>query len=255
MRNNRLKLIASLSMMLLTAACASTGSNPADPYEDFNRATFKFNTAVDKAVLRPVSTAYRTVVPKTPRKAVRNFFRNLREPLVLMNDILQGELGRASKTFQRFVVNSTVGVGGLLNMAPKAGLEYHSEDFGQTLAVWGIGDGNFIVLPFLGPSTTRDAFGTGVDFVANPATHVAAGMNEKGLQLGLAAGEFLDLRARAHDTLEALYAEEDPYILMRSSYLQNRKFEIKNGEIERDTGEDDLFDELEDETDGEDGSN
>ncbi|GHF24044.1 hypothetical protein GCM10017044_18300 [Kordiimonas sediminis] len=206
---------------------------------------FAFNEVTHKAVLKPVAKTYETVVPEPPRKAVRNFFRNLREPWVFINDILQGEFKRAGTTFQRFVINSTVGIGGLLNISEGAGLEYHQEDFGQTLAVWGVGDGPYLVLPFLGPSSGRDAFGSGVGFFADPAAIAIDNADEEGLQLGKIGVESLDRYSRSYGLIDEVLRNKDPYLYMRIQYQQNRAFEIRNGK--RDHSEaDDIFDEIED---------
>lgn len=232
----------------LLTACASTGSSDPeinDPYEKTNRAIWGFNRTVDKAVTRPVSSAYRTVIPKAPRQGISNIYRNLTEPLSFVNNILQGDIGAAGTTLSRFVINSTIGLGGLLKASDKIGIEYQKEDFGQTLAVWGINEGPYLVLPFLGPSNGRDAVGTIGDFFGEPVNIGIAELDEKGLLLAKLTLEVIDSRARLHSTIESLYEENDPYAFARAAYRQQRDFQIRNGE--RDTSEeDDLFDTLED---------
>ena len=137
-----------------------------DPWEGFNRKMFAFNDTFDRALIVPTAKAYRAVTHKKQRKGIRNFFANLQAPVTLFNDLMQGEFGRAGDTLGRFMINSTVGFGGMGDPAERLGLAPHSEDFGQTLAVWGLDSGPFLVLPFFGPSTLRDGFGAGVDAAA-----------------------------------------------------------------------------------------
>lgn len=236
--------------LLGLSACASTPpaqlSDPVnDPYEKTNRAIFEFNTAVDKAAIRPVSSAYRAVVPKPARQGVSNIMRNLREPWVLVNDILQGKLDRAGNTLGRFLVNSTIGIAGLFKVSDSMGIPYHSEDFGQTLASWGIGQGKYMVIPFLGPSSGRDFAGFGVGFFADPTDIAIDKLDEKGAQLARLSVDVLDRRSRLHTTLDSLYEEKDPYLVARSAYLQLRAFEIRDGAKEE-VDEEDLFGDLED---------
>ena len=244
------RLFLTMMIILSVSACSTlkTGqeSGENDPLEGLNRATFAFNKGAHTYVMKPVSNTYNTVIPKTPRKVVRNFFRNLREPWVFINDILQGEFDRAGTTFSRFFINTTVGVGGLLNMSKNAGLEYHTEDFGQTLAVWGVGEGPYLILPFLGPSTARDSVGTGVGIFADPTVVAIDRLDEKGLLLGKTTAEGIDGYSRNLDAIDTLYLSQDPYVFMRTLYFQNRKHEIRNGTMDTAT-EDDFFDDLEEE--------
>ncbi|SDE20046.1 MlaA family lipoprotein [Kordiimonas lacus] len=244
-----------LGLLLLTAACASTSQNgPSasanDPLEPMNRAVFAFNKATDRAVLKPLSSAYIAVVPEEPRKGVSNVMRNLREPWVFVNDILQLKFGRAGKTLGRFVVNSTIGIGGLFKVSDRMGVEYHSEDFGQTLATWGVGDGPYIVLPFLGPSNLRDTVGTTAYFFYDPTT---TALNKKGELFDLAllrtGIDAFDARVRYHEAIDELYKEDDPYVVARSLYHQTRRYEIHDGDPPPDEDEVDFFDDLEDELD------
>jgi len=242
----KISFIAGLAM--LTSACASTGttnSDVNDPYEGTNRAVWEFNRIVDRAVLRPVSSGYRAIIPKIPRQGISNVYRNLTEPWNFVNNILQGDFSSAGKTLQRFVVNTTVGIGGLFKVSESLDIPYQNEDFGQTLGVWGVKEGPYIVLPFLGPSNGRDALGTVGDFFAEPVNIGIDKLDEKGLLLAKLSLEVIDTRARLHNTIEGLYAENDPYVVARAAYRQQRSFAIRNGE--RDTSEeDDLFDALED---------
>lgn len=245
------KLLA-IGLLTLTAACASTSQNGpettvSDPLEPMNRAIFAFNEAADKTVISPAVKVYKAVVPKPPRDGISNVMRNLREPWVFINDILQFKFKRAGKTLGRFVVNSTVGIGGLFKVSEKMGIEYHSEDFGQTLATWGFGDGPYIVLPFLGPSNLRDTTGFATYFFYDP---VGMALDKKGkfvdASLIRTAIDAWDLRVQFDDVLKELYLEDDPYVFARTVYWQNRRYEIYDGNPPPLEGEEDLFDDLED---------
>lgn len=214
-----------------------------DPFKPLNKATWKFNVAVDKAILRPLAIGYRTVIPGFLRQMITNVFQNADMPLVFVHELLQGEPKRAGITAGRFLTNTTVGIGGLLDPATEWGLERHDEDFGQTLAVWGVGPGPFVMLPFLGPSNVRDAFGFAVDRFADPVDIAIDHADVKGLQLGLTAGEVFDIRQRNFDVIEEVYASPDTYTTARSVYRQNRAFDISNGAITESEEEEEFFDE------------
>lgn len=240
--------ITAASTLLITAACASTNPNtPAevyDPLENVNRATHSFNQGVDKALVRPFTAGYRAVVPEAPRQGIANAMRNLREPWTFVNDILQLKFLRAGKTLGRFVVNTTFGVGGLFKASDSMGIEYHSEDLGQTLAVWGVGDTPYIVLPFLGPSNGRDAIGFGAYVFADPVTIGISKLNEKGMNLARTGVDALTLRERNFDTINGALDDPDSYELMRSAYRQYRRYEIFDGNPPEEDS--DIFDDLED---------
>lgn len=245
-----LRLFASVCL-LFTTACASTNQlqddNFNDPFEATNRATYGFNKAVDEAVISPFITGYETVIPEVPRKGISNAMRNLREPWTFVNDILQFKFKRATTTLGRFIVNSTLGVGGLLKPSDSMGIKHHSEDLGQTFAVWGIKDTPYIVLPFVGPSSGADAIGFTAFVFADPVTLGIARLDEKGMNLARTTLDAVDLRASLDATLRSVYEDENGYELMRSAYRQNRTYEIYDGRPpEQDS---DIFDELEDEED------
>lgn len=220
----------------LVSACSTANSNMsestqliADPYEKTNRRIFKFNTAVDKAVLRPISKVYKTIIPKPIRKGVTNILANLKAPFIFANDLLQGKPKRAGQTFKGFVVNSTVGIGGIFKVSDKMGIKTHDEDFGQTLAEWGVGDGNFVMLPFLGPSTPRDTVGAAVEFFADPVNLILEDNNLSWVvwtRLGLG---IVDARARNGDLIDSLYTESDPYIMTRTGWIQARRAALRDG--------------------------
>ena len=203
-----------------------------DPLEVPNRMFFAFNEALDFAVIRPITVTYNFIVPKGVRNTVTNFLRNLRSPVVLANDLLQGNFDRAGTTAARFFINSTLGILGLFDFATLEGFAYHDEDFGQTLGTWGAGEGFYLVLPVLGPSSARDGIGIIVDIFLDPLTYILP--TEYGL--GRAALTGLDIRSRNIDELDDLKADSvDFYARVRSLYRQHRESEINNGEPSTET--------------------
>ena len=202
-----------------------------DPIEPTNRAMFAVNEALDRVVLQPVAEAYRAVVPQPLRNGVRNALGNLRTPVILVNDILQGETERARITLGRFMVNTIFGIGGVVDVAREWGVSGHNEDFGQTLAVWGVGEGPYLFIPLLGPSNLRDIFGFGVDYATNPISYLGQGVVVDTLswtRLGLTV---VDTRESLLDAIDAVRATSlDPYTTIRSAYRQRRQFEIRNGQ-------------------------
>jgi phospholipid-binding lipoprotein MlaA len=200
-----------------------------DPLEPLNRRMFVVNDGLDTLVLRPAAEAYRIFIPPEIRTSVRNMLGNLRSPVILLNDVLQGETQRAGTTLGRFVLNTTLGVGGLFDVATGYGLPGHGEDFGQTLAVWGAGEGPYLFLPALGPSNPRDLVGTGVDAVSNPFTWISGGAwldTATAARIGL---QVLDTREGLIEPLDALrQGSLDPYAALRSAYRQRRAAEIRN---------------------------
>ncbi|MBI3128627.1 MAG: VacJ family lipoprotein [Candidatus Tectomicrobia bacterium] len=201
-----------------------------DPLEELNRAVFEFNDYLDIYILRPLALGYRAVLPQPVRDSVRNFLRNLGAPVTFFNDVLQGKGERAQITLGRFMVNTTFGVVGLFDVADGMGAPYHSEDFGQTLAVWGAKPGIYLVLPILGPSTTRDAAGRVADVFMNPFNYVYAHNDLDYLPYVFYGVGAVDLRERNLELLDQLKAEAlDYYTLIRSIYLQIRENEIQDG--------------------------
>ena len=201
-----------------------------DPLEPLNRGAYAVNEAVDTVLLRPAAVAYRTLVPPPVREGIRNALGNLRAPTILMNDLLQGEIDRAGRTSARFLINSTLGIGGLVDVAEwQFGIRGHGEDFGQTLATWGVGEGPFLFLPLLGPSNPRDLLGLGVDTVASPWFWFGQGdVVEilRGVRTGLT---ILDTREGVLDALDLVNSTSlDPYATLRSAYRQRRAAQIRN---------------------------
>ena len=201
-----------------------------DPIEPFNRAMFAFNKQMDGMFLRPAAVMYREVLPEPVQDGIHNFLSNLRAPVVFANDVLQGEMDRAGNTAGRFVINTTVGILGVWDAAAYMGIEGHSEDFGQTFAVWGAGEGFYIVLPFLGPSNPRDALGLVTEFFVDPFNIWARHQDVRELILVRALVTGVDFRARNLETIDELERTSlDYYVAIRSLYRQRRINVIDNG--------------------------
>ena len=219
------------------AACATQdganlGGGLYDPAENVNRATFEFNNKLDEAIGEPVAVAYREALPRGVRDGIRNFADNLNSPVVFINNLLQGEFGRAQVTLARFVVNSTAGIGGVADVATKAGLPGRRADFGETLAVWGVGSGPYLVVPFLGPSTTRHFVGRVADVAVNPIGYLLATTDYAWVGLVERTVEIIDQRERLIEAVDGLKKTSlDFYAAARSSYWQARLAEIHNGRI------------------------
>jgi phospholipid-binding lipoprotein MlaA len=227
-----------------TEAAASASGSIHDPFEPINRKIFAFNYRLDRWVLKPVARGYRDVAPKVVQLGVTNFFSNLREVTNTANNILQWKWGQAANDSGRFVINSTIGLAGLFDVAAKAGLpRSQGEDFGQTLAVWGVDSGPYLMLPLLGPANVRDGFGMWVDRYGDPVTYVDPNRAEYGLR----AVDIVDRRAQLLDA-ESLITG-DNYTLLRDFYLQRRKYLINDGAVEDDFGssygDDEYYDDYE----------
>jgi len=207
-----------------------------DPGEPTMRAIFAFNQALDKAILKPVANTYRTIASENFRSGAHNFLNNLRSPVIFFNDVLQGEFRRAITTLLRFLVNTTAGILGFNDVAADLGLEFHDEDFGQTLAVWNMPGGPYLMLPILGPSNPRDALGRVVDFLIDPLNMWATNNNEKWIIPTHTALKVIDFRALHYDTFEDLEKSSlDFYAAVRSLYRQRRIDKINNGETDPST--------------------
>ncbi len=229
-----LAILASLFSAAFVSGCASTqtpsgGVDVNDPWESTNRKLFAVDRSLDKAIIKPIAKGYRKVVPHRGRKSIRNFVENLHSPVTLANDILQLEPKRASITLSRLVINSTIGLVGFFDPAKKMGLPRHKEDFGQTLAVYGVPEGPYIYIPVLGPLPPREIIGFGVDIITNPLVWMgddAAGYVNK----GRVAAQGLGDRERNIEVLENLEETSlDFYASLRNLYRQNRANEIRNG--------------------------
>ncbi|MDR3898731.1 MAG: VacJ family lipoprotein [Duodenibacillus sp.] len=219
-----------LAAALALAGCAQipegAGSDPHDPWEKMNRNTFAFNQKFDSLVLRPIAKGYQWAVPQVMRDSVGNVFVNLGEPSNILNNALQGKGEGALASLFRLMINTTLGVGGLFDVAGKAGNQpERAEDFGQTLAVWGVGSGPYFVIPFVGPSSVRDASGLVVDYFSEPMTYADEGAVEWGLW-GL---KVVDLRERLLPATDLLKGAVDPYLMAREAYLANRQNAVYDG--------------------------
>ncbi len=261
--SRRLGAVLLIGVFVVLAGCATRppASDPEalaeykqknDPLEPLNRATLQFNEALDKVLFRPLTLTYRHVFPKFFRKMVENFMRNLRNPVYFANDLFQGDVRQAGVTLGRLVVNSTAGIGGLFDPATGLGLEHRDEDFGQTLGTWGAGEGFYLVLPVLGPSSVRDSFGLGIDFLMDPFTWVLLDGDQKYLRYVRRGIEGLDLYERNIDTLDDVRKSSlDYYSALRSYYRQLRADDIRNGaevpatELEEFEEFDELYDDME----------
>ena len=221
----------------LLAGCATTGSgNPRDPLEPLNRAIFGFNEAFDRALMKPVAEGYRAILPEMLRAGATNFFSNIEDLWSAANNLLQCKPEQALQDVMRVAMNTVIGLGGLIDVASDAGLDKHSEDFGQTLGRWGVGSGPYLVLPFLGPSSLRDGIGLlAVDYAADPvwnADHIPT-------RNTLYAGRAVNSRANALDAGRVLEdAALDKYRFMRDSYLQRRRNLVYDGDPPREREQD-----------------
>lgn len=220
----------SVTLTMIFSGCASLppGSvrDPRDHFERFNRAMFKFNTALDHAVMRPVARAYVRFVPGPVRTGIANFLINIHYTDTIGNDIFQGRARDFASDVARLVVNTTLGIGGLLDPASRLGLAEHDRDFGQTLGKWGLHTGSYLVLPLLGPSDVRDAIGR----VPDRFMTVDGDVNNTTLSLSLFGVGALDTRARALPSDNLINSAFDPYAFVRSAWFQLRDYKVHEGE-------------------------
>jgi phospholipid-binding lipoprotein MlaA len=229
----RIAPLFAVLFMLGVSACGPASIPPGDRVNDVhesqNRATHEFNIGLDRVILRPTSRAYAAVVPRPLRQGVRNVASNLDLPGYVINDILQLQLGDAGRNTARFVVNSTIGIGGLFDPATAIGLEEESTDFGETLHVYGVREGDYLVMPVIGPTTERDLAGRVVDAVLNPFGMLAGDETDINITpINILAT--LDSRAENANLIdEVLYESVDGYTQLRSFYLQNRRFALRGG--------------------------
>jgi len=226
---NRFLLILLLSFPIF-------GEEINDPFEDLNRDIFIFNEKLDEKLLKPAALTYRKVTPQFARTGVTNFFNNLEEIDTTINQVLQGEIKYAFNDAGRFVINSTIGLFGLIDVASKMGLEKHEEDFGQTLGVWGFDSGPYIMIPFLGPSNPRD-------LLSRPISSFLSGtfaMEDNDVKITLIGIDALETRERLLDAETLIIG--DKYIFVKDAYIQSREYEINNGSTEDDEFLDDMED-------------
>ena len=229
---------AAVSAALVLCGCASAGPtrerNP-DPWEGFNRSVYKFNDVIDRNALKPVARAYRDHVPKPVQTGVGNFFTNLSYPATVVNQFLQGKVKEGGQDIARLVINTTLGWGGIFDVAAGARLPVHDEDSGQTLGRWGVPPGPYLMLPFLGPATLRDAPARIADDVTQPFRWYDAG-NERWFSLGL---YLTDKRASLLQLDRLVNEAYDPYAFVRDAYLQRRQYAVYDGDVPEEQLEDD----------------
>lgn len=239
-RNNLVSLSPVLLLAVLLTGCATTETidgeiNP-DPYEETNRSFYKFNDALDRHIMTPVAESYAKTLPEGVRGSVTNFFDNLEYLNVILNSFLQGKLGQGISDVTRFMINSTIGIGGLFDVATQMGLEEHEEDLGQTLATWGVNQGAYVHLPFLGPYTARNSPDVAGSYFSNPLTYIST--------IYLFPVTLLNMVNNRANLLEASEfvneASIDPYSFTREAYLQQRRYLIHDGNPPA-AGYDDIF--------------
>ncbi len=234
MKNNMKKKIvvavSTIALALLTG-CASvpdnSGSNPKDPLETLNRQTFAFNSVLDEAIFIPLAKGYRFVTPKPVRESVTNFYQNLREPTNAVNNVLQGKVEDGILSLFRLMINSTVGVAGLFDVASKVDIEPKREDFGQTMGVWGIPSGPYLVLPILGPSDIRDAVGLVPEYFTDPNTYT----KKDWIKWPVWGVQFVNARERLLPFTDMLSMTVDPYVAARDAFLSQRQSAIQDGDM------------------------
>lgn len=246
MNNNKTTLNTALHFLLVFAfivtfaGCATAPRDPRDPIEPFNRGVYKFNKTLDEYLMQPIARGYRFITPAFVDRGVTNFFNNIDDISVIINDLLQLKLEQSSLDATRFLINSTIGVAGLFDVASKWELYKHEEDFDQTLGVWGLPTGPYLVLPLFGPSSPRGAVGLAGDAVMNPVTYAS----DDTIRSGLYALDTIDFRA---DNLSATQIVEeaaiDEYEFIRNAYFQRRRYLVHDGAPPLDEEFEDLLEE------------
>ena len=206
---------------------AGVQPSPQDPWESFNRSVFEFNEGLDAYVLKPVVAGYRVVLPEFVREGIYNFFSNYSDIYTALYNLLQGKPAYAFNDFMRVVVNTTFGLGGLIDMATPVGLEKHKEDWGQTLGVWGVPAGPYVVLPFFGPSNVRDTFGTAADLESDYLFRLLPDVALRNSLTGLRVVNARNTYYEAGDLLDG--AAIDKYSFVRDAYIQRRQYQINEG--------------------------
>jgi phospholipid-binding lipoprotein MlaA len=246
--SSSLRLIAIVSAVIFMSVTGCAGSipaapkeerSPADPWEPLNRRISNFNEGLDKVTLKPLAKGYQAVLPEPMQRGVTNFSKNLFGPLYIINNLLQGKFRRSLSETGRFLANSTFGILGLVDVGADLGMETYREDFGQTLAVWGVPDGPFVVIPVLGPRTLRQATMIPLNFMADPLFHY----DNDTARRWIYSVRLVDVRARLFSVDALVEGSFDRYLTIRESYLQNRLFLIFDGNPPEDEDfYDDFFD-------------
>lgn len=226
------RFLCALVALAALVGCATTGAatakDPQDPFESTNRAIYKFNDVVDRATLKPIARGYKKITPEWFRRGVGNFFSNLHYPVTVVNQLLQGKPGTAARDTGRLLTNTVLGLGGLFDVGTRWGLEKNEEDFGQTLGVWGIRSGPFLVLPFLGPSSVRDAPSAGADYFLDPLTYADVKWE---VEWGLRAVNIVDSRAQLLTLEPVLERAFDRYAFIRNAWVQRREYQVRDGDV------------------------
>jgi len=235
-------MLVALACLLVTG-CAATGEK--DPYENWNRKVYAVNDAIDRATLKPVAKGYRAVTPRFVRSGVSNVFANLVTPRSSLNNLLQGKPGRSASELGRFVLNSTLGLAGLMDVGSALGIQAYPESFGETFSVWGIGDGPYVYLPILGPNTMSDVIAQPFDF----GTDLVNWIDNTGARDRLRVMKIVDIRTGLLSAENIIADSEDPYVALREAYLQNREYRVYDGNPPASEEEDALFDEFLEELD------
>lgn len=227
MHSKLITLCLSCILAVLVSGCATTNK---DPLEGINRGIYKFNDVADRAVIKPVATAYKTITPSPIRKGINNFFNNLSSITTVINDLLQFKFATAFTDAGRFVINTTFGLAGFIDVASMDNIPQHKEDFGQTLGYWGVGNGAYLVLPIIGPSTLRDATGLTFDTATSDLITYTHNIGEVRLHNQLRVAQLVDKRAQLLDAGDLIdNASLDPYTFLRDAYLQSRANLIADG--------------------------
>ena len=240
-----LRALIAMCCVGLLAGCATTGGETReaqwDPIEPLNRGVFKFNRSADKFVLRPIAKGYQTITPSPIRRGVGNFFYNLTMPIIFVGDLLQAKPHAAGQDLLRFLVNSTAGIGGLFDVATPMGIDKNREDLGQTFAVWGVGDGPYLMIPFLGPYSLRHGVGAILDVAFDPLYYY----EQRSIRDKLWILKQIDLREGLIGADAVLDNALDPYLALRDAYYQNRLGLIHDGDppLEDDEFSEDEFNE------------
>lgn len=219
------------ALVAITSGCATTSGDARDPFEGFNRSMYGFNQTVDEAVVRPVAQAYKSAVPEIVQTGVRNFFSNIGDVFISVNNLLQGKVIEAANDGLRFAVNTTIGGFGVLDWASEMGLEKHNEDFGQTFGRWGVGDGPYFVWPLFGSSTARDSVGSLIDVRVDPVSNHRPIAARNVMLLTRAVSKRADLLDASRILEEAAL---DKYVFERDAYLQRRRNLIYDGSPPKD---------------------
>ena len=228
---NKMKHFLLICMATVLVGCASIPAgvepSPQDPWESFNRSVFEFNEGLDAYLLKPVVAGYRFILPEFVREGIYNFFSNYNDIYNVAYNLLQGKPGYAFSDLMRVAVNTTMGLGGLLDLATPGGLEKHKEDWGQTLGVWGVPAGPYVVLPFFGPSNVRDTFGTVADLESDYLFRLLPDVALRNSITGLRVVNARNTYYEAGDLLDG--AAIDKYSFMRDAYIQRREYQINEG--------------------------